>query len=285
MTWLPLILLATLADAGKQLLQKELTAKIDPGAIAVYVSLVYLGVFAVGFVLTGIPEIEIVPFVVSLLVTSGVGVYAAIQTPRAFRDAELSLISPLYAFSPAFSFLPAFVLLGESPATGGLVGLAMILAGAYALNLRGAGVLTPVYELVRSAGQRRILSLCLLYGFSSVAYKAGMEASAMMFFLFVNSVLIALGVLPLFCRRVVRNVGPQNALRILPLGILAVTTNLLSYGALLLGPVVYVLSVKRMSALYVVLLSGLVFRERGIGWRFACACLMVAGVLLITLMG
>ncbi len=56
----------------------------------------------------------------------------------AIRDHPLSLTLPYLAFTPVFVSLVAFVLLGERVTPGGAAGIALVVAGAWLLNVRHA---------------------------------------------------------------------------------------------------------------------------------------------------
>jgi drug/metabolite transporter (DMT)-like permease len=56
----------------------------------------------------------------------------------AIRDSALSLTLPYLAFTPVFTVLSAWLLLGEQVTAQGLAGIALVVLGAYGLNIKHA---------------------------------------------------------------------------------------------------------------------------------------------------
>lgn len=84
-------------------------------------------------------------FLMGIFGSATLNVLAHLASARSLKLADASLVSPLLAFNPVFTVLISFLFLGEAPEARGVIGVALVLTGAYWLN-RGPGSdwLTPV---------------------------------------------------------------------------------------------------------------------------------------------
>jgi drug/metabolite transporter (DMT)-like permease len=71
---------------------------------------------------------------------------------RAIRDNALSTTLPYLAFTPVIAALGAWVLLGERVSAWGLIGILLVVFGAYCIHLRrGQGMLRPSSRSAKTA--------------------------------------------------------------------------------------------------------------------------------------
>lgn len=70
--------------------------------------------------------------------SAGLNVLAHLASARSLKLADASLVAPRLTFSPVFTVLISALFLGELPDARRLIGVAVVLVGAYWLN-RGAG--------------------------------------------------------------------------------------------------------------------------------------------------
>ncbi len=142
-------------------------------------------------------------FVTALLVSGGIN---AVTTPLivwALKRSDLSLMAPLTSVTPLFMIPVAAVVLGEAPSVAGGVGVAVIVVGAYLLNVsdRSAGPLAPLRALARDPGARAMLLVAFLYAISGTYDKVGTQASSPLFWAAAVQAVIALVLAPLALRR------------------------------------------------------------------------------------
>src|SRR6266536_3418925 len=104
-------------------------------------SLPLLGLFT--FALTRqLPNLDLL-FYVSVIGSAGLNAIAHLASTRALKLADASLVTPLLIFSPVFTVLISAIFLGEIPSARGLLGVGLVLIGAYWLNYKsGLGWLT-----------------------------------------------------------------------------------------------------------------------------------------------
>ncbi len=309
MGWALLALVAALATATRDAAAKHATKSVDPIVVAFGIALV--PAFALGLValVTGFPTLG-GRFPTALLVS---GVINAIATPLivwALERSDLSLVAPLTSLTPLFMIGTAAVVLGEMPSPVGGLGVAVIVAGAYLLNVsrRRASPLEPFRALFRDPGARAILLVAFLYSVSATYDKVGVQASSPLLWAAAIQGFVAVVLAPLAVWRwrasgsgsgrwaIGRNRGRRSrgddTLRprfLGPAGAVALAGAVISVGmvaqniALTLTLAAYVIAVKRTSTLFGVLLGRSVFREERTGERLFGAAVMLVGFVLVTL--
>jgi len=207
---------------------------------------------------------------------------------RAIQVSPLALTQPFLAFTPLFALLSGWLILGELPNGPGLVGVLLLAAGAYGLNLHQVrrGWKGPLWAIAREPGSWMMLIVGAIYAYTAVMGRRAILAADPWFMA---------GVYPLA-------VGGSVALVLLvsgrltwgwlrrPWPALAVS---LSVSGLLLGHVLaislvqaaYMLSVKRTSLLFAMLYGGLLLGEERLGQHLLAGLLLVAGSAIILLWG
>ncbi len=185
--WIFLALLTAAGTAVRDAASKHATRALDPivvgcGISAIPGAILAVWVLAHGALTTGaLPAIHSGPdFLTALAVSGGIN---AVTTPLivwALKRSDLSLMAPLTSVTPLFMIPVAALVLGEAPSVVGGVGVAVIVVGAYLLNVsdRDAGPLAPFAALARDPGARAMLLVAFLYSISGTYDKVGTQASS-----------------------------------------------------------------------------------------------------------
>lgn len=210
---------------------------------------------------------------------------------RAIRQAPLSETLPYLAFTPVITILTGYLLLGERVSLRGAGGILLVTAGAYLLNIHRArhgsryALLLPFKAMLDNPGPRWMLGVALLYSLTSVMGKGALQYVEPDFFgpfyfallgLFVAAPYIA-------AQRGSLGVLGQRPVALLIVGgfmALMVYTHFL---AIQWVEVAYMISVKRTSLLFGIVLGAWLFGERDLPRNLLAGSLMVAGVFLIAL--
>ncbi|MDC0336226.1 DMT family transporter, partial [Pseudodesulfovibrio sp.] len=102
---------------------------------------------------------------------------------RAIHMSPLSLTLPFLSFTPVFVFITGDLLLGETLNTMGTIGILLVVAGGYVLNLDAArhGFLGPIKAIFKEPGSAIMLLVAALYGLASVGGKVLILNSSPMF--------------------------------------------------------------------------------------------------------
>jgi len=206
----------------------------------------------------------------------------------AIRMADLSLTLPLLAFTPVLTILTAGFLLGESISLTGGMGIALVTAGAYLLNgdLAHRRLFASIEAIFSTSGCRRMLLVALLWSLTSTLGKKGILLYGAIPYgiILVICVAVALAWISFLRSRTgldIRNFNKNNMMLFLLGGLLMAGAQITHFVSLGLAPVAYMISVKRLSLVFGVVLGRLLFKEENIGYRLIGASIMVLGVFFI----
>lgn len=207
---------------------------------------------------------------------------------KALQVSPLHLTVPYLAFTPVFNILTGWLLLGEQVSPGGAVGIILVVAGTYILNIgsfRSGGWLAPFRAVSDEPGSRLMLAVAAIYSVTSVMGKAAMAyatpASFGPFYYVLIGGTIVVGFAVTCPRRlyaVVRRPMPT-----LLVGVMMATMVVTHFLAIARVEVAYMISVKRTALLFGILYGAVLFGERRLGLHLAAGGLMVAGVALIVI--
>ncbi|WP_027190487.1 EamA family transporter [Fundidesulfovibrio putealis] len=288
MLWVGLMLVAALSQAVKDLcLKRSVTGVEAPVVVWAYClsTTLFLSVAALR---EGVPELT-PGFWWALLTIGPMAVVTFMFYVKSLEAADLSLAAPMLTATPLFLLITSPLMLGEVPDPAGIVGIVCIVAGSYVLNLNGSrkGWLGPFKALVSDKGVRYMLIVAFLWSISANIDKIGLRNSSPMFWIacaFGFTTICQTPVVWKYSRRGFRQVL-DKPFELAATGFLEAVTCACQMYALTVAIVPYVIGVKRMSAVFAVLLGWLVLREGKVRERLAGAALMVLGVFLIALLG
>lgn len=205
----------------------------------------------------------------------------------AIRDSPLHLTLPYLAFTPVFNVVTGLVVLGETVSTKGLLGIVLVVCGAYLLNIRqlqtSKNWLAPFLAITRERGSRLMLSVAAIYSFTSVAGKGAMQYATPQsfgpfYYVLIGSVMV---LITAFYQPRKLGVLLRRPLPTLFIGALMAVMVVTHFLALAMVEVAYMIAVKRTSLLFGIVLGAVLFKERHLGQHFVAGALMVAGVALI----
>ncbi|WP_305045204.1 DMT family transporter [Geoalkalibacter sp.] len=285
--WLFLALLTALFESGKDVFGKQgLGAGADPYVMAWAWRLLALP-FLLPLLPLALPATLGPHFWPALLAGAALNILAAVLYMKAIAEGELSLSVPLISFTPLFLLLTSPLLLREIPGTSGILGVLLIVAGAYLLNIGQwrRGWREPIRALLRQRSARLMLAVALIWSVSANIDKIGLLNSSPLLWAIAINAAIALGMLPLMVVR--RSLGrPSSALpwrSLLLVGLCGGLATLCQMAAISLAQVPYVIAVKRLSILFTTLAGLFLLGERGLRERLAGTLVMLAGVLVLAL--
>lgn len=284
MFWFVLALICALSLAVLDALCKDLLKQEN----ALFVSLVRWG-YSVPFLLVlfffiEIPVLDRV-FWFALLVLVPLEIIAILLYMRGIQLSPLSLSVPFFAMTPVFMIVIAWVLLDEVPDRSGFAGILLVALGAYLLHLHSIrdGVLEPLRAIFRERGVRMILAVSFLYSITGTVGKVAILHSSPEFFgaFYFTVLVLVLGPIAAFRegRAVKRIFG--NVPRFVLIGFfsaLMVVTHCLAISRV---EAAYMISVKRLSLVFSVVLGRIVFQEARFDERILGSMVMLAGVVLI----
>ena len=284
MSWVSYALITAFSIATADAISKKALIKSNEYVIAWVRQGYSLPFLVIAFCFIDIPPLDST-FWLTLLIAIPLDVTAIILYIKAIRISPLSLTIPFIALSPVFVIITAFVILGELPDISGLIGILLIVTGAYLLNVRATrhGVLGPIMAIRREKGSVLMIIVAGIFSFTSTLGKvAVMHSSPLFFGAFYPFILT-------FIFTIITGFKGQlsgiisRPLIFLGIGFCMAVMMLSHYLAISLTDVAYMISVKRCSLLFSVIYGWLLFREISISERIIGAVLMIAGVVAITL--
>src|SRR3989337_736921 len=153
MSWVFYALITAFSIATADAISKKALVRSNEYVIAWVRQGYSLPFLVVAFFFIDIPPLD-KTFWLTLLIVIPLDVTAIILYIKAISISPLSLTIPFIALSPVFVIITAFVILGELPDISGLIGLLLMVTGAYLLNVRATrhGVLGPIMAIKREKG-------------------------------------------------------------------------------------------------------------------------------------
>lgn len=111
---------------------------------------------------------------------------------RAIQISEISSVVPLIAFTSMFLLIISPIMIGEIPTVYGFIGVVLIIAGSYILNIeKGQRKLTePLKRLLTNKGSRLMLLTAFIWSITSNIDKIGIKNSSPLFWVISEKIVI-----------------------------------------------------------------------------------------------
>ena len=209
----------------------------------------------------------------------------------AIRDSPLYLTLPYLAFTPVFNVITGKIFLGETVSTVKLLGILFVVSGAYLLNFdrrvfsNFRNLLLPFKAITSEKGSRLMLVVALIYSFTSVMGKVALGFTDPSFFgafYFVvlggASLIFVAGTRPRYIR-VFYHRPHQVAIVAICMCVMVVS----HFVAIAHIQVAYMVSVKRTSLLFGMVLGSIMFGEKKLIRNVIAGTIMVIGVAVIVI--
>ena len=286
MIWFILsVLTAFLTSVKSVFIKKSVSAKNIDEYVVAWVSALFAVPFSLAVLFAiGLPDIYKM-FWPALVIGGTLTVVWLVLMAKAIKYSDLSLAMPLLAFSPLFVVATAPFIVKEIPNLFGLVGVSLIVLGAYTLNIqeRRKGFLAPFKILFKEKGAVLMLIVAFIGGLSGSFDKMGIVNSSAIFWVFASNAFAAATLFILLMLRKNNHLKQfsSNLSILILIGIIAGISQISQMTATGLTLVAYVVAVKRTSIVISVLLGWLIFKEKNIRERLMGALIMLAGVLFI----
>lgn len=298
MLWFVLSFIGAISDAGYYICVKKYVQIYNQQLLAAGMFLCTGIVLLVTSSIIGFPIIGN-DFIFAVLVSCFLGSITIFLTFTALKDTDISLAVPMISFTPLFLIITAFLFLHEIPSTMGVIGIIIIVAGSYVLNLSSHH--TKLSDPLRSILSNRGVLLMVLVSFiyavainfdkivatnSDPVFGSGIESLILglicVGFFFVNTK-IKCHSTEISIEPVKKQLFPGEvpwlhflAICILIGGILSISSvSIMTAFTMQIVP--YVIAIKRMSIIVIVLYGSFVFREKEVFLRLSGATLMVIG--------
>lgn len=276
-----------ISEALKDIFSKENLRFADEYTVAFSMHLVISVLLAPIVFAMGIEAVS-TRFLLALFSSSFIQLVVILLYMKAIKRAELSVTVPLVTLTPLFMLLSSPILIGQFPNLVGIGGILFIVVGTYLLNMEEnrAGFLAPFKNLVYSQSSRYMLIVAFLWSITANIDKIGVEETSPIFWAFSKDLLILLYLVPIVY---LKSKAPLRQLKsrwpqLLGIGIFRTTSVLTQMFAIQYILVAYVISIKRSSALLIILYSIFFLHERkNLKIRLLAITIISVGLALIAL--
>lgn len=283
--WMIFAFLTAIFRSIQDLLSKKISVQVDASLIAwgwAVFSLPYLFVFAS---FEGWPDTVDISFWRALGVSTFILSVATILYFKAIKESDLSISLPMLAFTPLFLLFTSPLMLGEFPGGYGVLGVVLIVGGAYVLNIKDLkhGMLKPFQSLLTTAGSRYMLTVALLYSVGANVDKIGVMHSKPITWIFALNTSIAI-VHTIRLSPNWRKYCPQfkGAWKFFILiGFFNAMALFFQMKAITLTIVPYLIAIKRTSVMMTTIIGVFYFKEKDMKSRLLGVGLMLLGVFMI----
>lgn len=287
--WTIFALGAALLTSFNPILYKRILKDVDPLIVVWSVTLLglpLLGLFTLSFT-PRLPRLDWV-FLFVVIGSAGLNLAAHLSSTRALQLQDVSLVTPLLTFSPVFTVLIAAIFLGETPSTLGLIGVGLLLMGAYWLNRSSRAARRALFKSLTLKPAILLIFLAgLLWAITPILEKVAIQHTDPenpKFAAFVIDFLLVLLLTMPALHRGRSSLGKLHPHRceLILAGLIAGSAPILGYTAFSLGPVGYVTTLFKLSSIATVIWGALFLKEHGLRRRLLAAVAMVTGAILLT---
>ena len=284
---LALIVVGSFAYAATDLLRKLLAAEIRPLPLLFFITAGPAPLFAAWLALAGGSEID-----AGYIVPGGVSVALNVVSNVAFLEAvrlgQLSTTIPYLSLTPVFTTLLAVPLLGERPAPVQLLGILVVVVGAFRLSTGGGDAAVGGASAHDRKGMLLMVGVALLWSLAIPLDKLAITSSSPAFHGLVLNLGVAVATLGLLAAR--GRLGELRVprvhwVRLLVLVVLSMAALALMLVALTLTWAGLVETLKRaIGSVLALALGRWFFAERVTAAKVVAVGLMSGGVALILLL-
>ena len=290
MQWLVFALISAVFAAAALLIEKKILAREHAMEFSAALAFFNLMLSIPFLLFIDYSKIQLTPLVYIFLIMILVAT-AFLLVAKSIRHLEVSTVAPFLALAPAITTILAFIYLDERLGSIQVWGIALIIFGAYVLELhKGHGFLEPLRIAAKSKYLHFVFLGVILYGVAAffdraVLSRYDFQPIAYMAFAHIFLAFHFFVMMSLFHDGLV---GLRKGLRkfgwiLLPISIFTVAYRLALFEGLKIENAGLVVSVQKMSALFAVIIGGELFREKNILRKSVASLIMLAGILLIVL--
>jgi drug/metabolite transporter (DMT)-like permease len=285
MLWLLLALVTAFFFASHQVLSKKLLTNTN-NALVAWASYIFglplILILAYFFLEIKYDETFLIAFAATIIFNLG----ALLLFFKSIQISPLSKVVPLLNLTPLFIVVSAVFIAGEFPGPQGVIGISVIVLGAYLLNVSSfhAGLLEPIKFIFKDKGSFFMIIVALLWALSASFDKLALNHSTPSFFVFCEYLVYSLILIPiaLKSKNSVQTLKTNYKTFIL-LGLAFAIMIITQMHAISLHYVSYVIAIKRAGILFSVLIGWLYFKETNIKESLLGTIVMIIGVFILAI--
>jgi len=290
MNWFLFAIISAVFSAAAALFQKKILFNIEALDFSLILSFVNV-ILSIPFLLNVNYAALTSANLLILYFKSILGASAFLCVMLSIKNLEISRALPLLALTPGLVAIFAFVFINDSLSFVQVLAILLLLAGTYILEARaGQKLFDPFKVFIKSKNHHYVVFALLLFTTTSIIDRLLLNRYQLMpnafigfqhIFFAVNFLIIYL----IFKKDIVRlfKLNSNNLwFLIILISILTVVYRYTEILAVKIAPVAMVLSVKRISVFFAVLIGGKIFKEKNLVIKTIATALIIAGIILIT---
>ncbi|MGE5398992.1 MAG: EamA family transporter [Ignavibacteriales bacterium] len=289
MNWFFLALISAVFSAAAAISQKKVLFRIEGPEFSFLVSVTGLLYSIPFFITTDYSHLQ--PFNLFILFIKTIpGTIAFLFVMLSIKNLEISKALPLLALTPGLVAIFAFLLIGDQLTLAETGGIVLLFVGTYLLEARaGQKIFDPFLVFIRSKQHHYVITALLLFTATSIAdrwllgrYKLMPDA-----FMGFQQLFLAMNffVLMLWMKKkplqLMKSVDSGVWKWIAFIALLTIVYRFTEILAVKSASVALVLSIKRVSVFFAVVVGGRLFKESNLLVKAMATALIVAGVMLI----
>jgi drug/metabolite transporter (DMT)-like permease len=289
--WFVLAFASAVFSAGAALSQKKILFEME-ALLFSFLLFVFVVLLTLPFVFYS--DFSGISFsaVCVLFLRSFLGALSFLFVMLSIKNMEISKALPLLALTPGIVAFFAFLVLKDNLTLIQIYGMFLLLLGTYVLEIKGRGKLSePLKVVIRSKAHHYVIGALLLFTITAIIdrallnnYKFSPEPYyfiQQLFYLFSFFVMLIISRNKNHICIILKNADIIKW--ILLIAILTVSYRYTEILAIKIAPVALVLSVKRISIFFAVIIGGRLFNEKELTKKVIASALIICGSLLITM--
>ena len=285
MIWVIFSVLAGFFDSVYYSSLKKLS-NLDTYSKIAMLNMMALPFLAFGFIFFDVPKVS-AAFYFVIFINILLFFLAQLLMIKSLKISNLSISIPMLSFSPVFLLATSYLLLNEFPNITGLFGVLFVVAGSYILNIREfkKGYLEPLKSIFRNRGIFYMVIVAFLYSLCANLGKMAINLSNPAYYIFLFYLVYSILLSIIFFNKIKSNKNTirKNTRYFVFCGFSTAVSEILISVALKSSIVPYVISLKRTSILFSVLMGIFIFKEKNFKEAIIGSAIMFIGVLIISL--
>ncbi len=290
MNWFLLAIISAVFSAAAALFQKKILFSIEALDFSLLLSFFNV-VLSIPFLLnvnyTALSSANLL----ILYFKSILGALAFLCVMLSIKNLEISKALPLLALTPGLVAIFAFVFINDSLSVIQVCAILLLLSGTYILEARsGQKLLDPFKVFIKSKNHHYVVFALLLFTTTSIIDRLllnryQLPPNAFLGFQHIFFAINFLIIYIIFKKNVARLFKLNSNsiwLLIILVSVLTVVYRYTEILAVKIAPVAMVLSVKRISVFFAVLIGGKIFKEKNLLIKTLATVLIIIGIILIT---
>jgi len=287
--WYLLALISAFFSAAAAIFEKKVLFKEKALGFSTLFALFNLILAIPFFFFINFTQVTSLGFIV-LIIKSFLGALAFLCVMQGIKNLELSAALPLLVLTPGLVALGAFIFLAEALTFLQITGMFLLMIGTYTLQIKTKEkqkLLDPIKSFFKSKAYYYIIAALILFTTTSILDKAILKNFKLPLNAFMGFQHLFLAIIfIIFIISTKKTCQLKSAIKfswtlILTISIFTIIYRYTQLSAVKITPVALVLSIKRISVFFAVLIGGKLFQEHDLLIRTLATGIMIVGAVMV----